>query len=693
MKNAAEKVDHTLTVVSNLITKLKFNEYVVQYGNETARNYYTVTKIHHELRSNLSAFYNFGYTIDLTKHGDDLVITPERTEQKARYLAERGFAPLTEAQWSAIRKLHAPYTLETANPAGSNDITLIQKMASSGEDVLLFYTTLRGDYLLPEQQPGTPEAFGILLDGKPLLLRVSADFQPEALLAELAQGALPSSGSMDGKEYVSYSARSAVMPNWQMFYIAPKYSFLASMKQTLPLPRVILLGLLVCFGVALAYWIANKMYRPVRNAVRLFHGFETQEGKDEFRFINETAAKIQLANVQLTTAMKHNRLTLKEKCLRDLLYGLIPEEKLAAALRQHQLDKLKPRLTVGIIEFVHYETLIEQYAKEAILTFKSQTLLIIREHLELHMTAELFDLDHKRLAVIVQGDRMEIIKKTMLQALHSLEDDTEFGVVLALGHPAHSVAEIEHSYRSAVQVLGFRTVTDRRSVIAAGDIDLRAHNPFSYSLDLERELISSVIRGKREHAHTILSGLLADYGEPWSKETINQFAFAIQATLHRIGQQLHQPLQTLVPGRRAPGYELQQCEDTEQLRQKTLAMFDRVIDRILSEQEVLDSTLVEQMTAYIRENYTRDLSLTDVAEHFNFSPGYISTAFKQHTGENFKDYLNKYRVDQAKEILDRRKMKIGELALMVGCNNANTFIRMFRKYEGVSPGQYSKLKA
>lgn len=53
--------------------------------------------------------------------------------------------------------------------------------------------------------------------------------------------------------------------------------------------------------------------------------------------------------------------------------------------------------------------------------------------------------------------------------------------------------------------------------------------------------------------------------------------------------------------------------------------------------------------------------------------------------------MNFYRVQQAKEIMRQQKdIKIGDLALMVGCNNANTFIRMFRKYEGLAPGQYAK---
>lgn len=98
--------------------------------------------------------------------------------------------------------------------------------------------------------------------------------------------------------------------------------------------------------------------------------------------------------------------------------------------------------------------------------------------------------------------------------------------------------------------------------------------------------------------------------------------------------------------------------------------------------------MAEKMINYIKANYSRDISLTDIAEYFNMSPCYLSTMFKHYTGENFKDYLNYYRVKKAKEYLQKGKMKMGTVAKLVGCNSINTFIRIFKKYEGVPPGQF-----
>ena len=56
---------------------------------------------------------------------------------------------------------------------------------------------------------------------------------------------------------------------------------------------------------------------------------------------------------------------------------------------------------------------------------------------------------------------------------------------------------------------------------------------------------------------------------------------------------------------------------------------------------------------------------------------------------NFKDFLNRYRIEKAKEILrDDPSIKIVDLSAMVGFNSSNSFIRVFSKYEGITPGAY-----
>ncbi|MED4780966.1 helix-turn-helix transcriptional regulator [Brevibacillus choshinensis] len=58
--------------------------------------------------------------------------------------------------------------------------------------------------------------------------------------------------------------------------------------------------------------------------------------------------------------------------------------------------------------------------------------------------------------------------------------------------------------------------------------------------------------------------------------------------------------------------------------------------------------------------------------------------FKSQIGEGLLDYIHKYRIEQAKPMMRGKLVSIAEIACLVGYNDAATFIRVFKKYEGIT---------
>ena len=56
------------------------------------------------------------------------------------------------------------------------------------------------------------------------------------------------------------------------------------------------------------------------------------------------------------------------------------------------------------------------------------------------------------------------------------------------------------------------------------------------------------------------------------------------------------------------------------------------------------------------------------------------------------DYIARLRVDKAKALIDSTELSMSEIASNVGFNNVRTFLRTFRKFEGITPSQYHELK-
>ena len=67
---------------------------------------------------------------------------------------------------------------------------------------------------------------------------------------------------------------------------------------------------------------------------------------------------------------------------------------------------------------------------------------------------------------------------------------------------------------------------------------------------------------------------------------------------------------------------------------------------------------------------------------------YLNSKFKSFTGYTFNDYLNRYRMQKAVDLLKENKYKVYEIADLVGFSDYKYFIKVFKKYVGCSPAKF-----
>jgi YesN/AraC family two-component response regulator len=84
------------------------------------------------------------------------------------------------------------------------------------------------------------------------------------------------------------------------------------------------------------------------------------------------------------------------------------------------------------------------------------------------------------------------------------------------------------------------------------------------------------------------------------------------------------------------------------------------------------------------------LSLTSIADRFKITPQYVSMVFKRQKSENIKDFISKVKLDKAKELLTDSSMTMADIAQKLGYANELGVFRLFKKYEGITPGAYKK---
>jgi two-component system response regulator YesN len=103
------------------------------------------------------------------------------------------------------------------------------------------------------------------------------------------------------------------------------------------------------------------------------------------------------------------------------------------------------------------------------------------------------------------------------------------------------------------------------------------------------------------------------------------------------------------------------------------------------------SPVIGQILSQIHENCSEELSLKSLSAKYNIHPVYLGRLFQKETGESFSEYVNRVRIERAKELLGDARLKVNEIARMVGYWEMGYFYKQFKKHVGISPTDYKAL--
>jgi AraC-like DNA-binding protein len=92
--------------------------------------------------------------------------------------------------------------------------------------------------------------------------------------------------------------------------------------------------------------------------------------------------------------------------------------------------------------------------------------------------------------------------------------------------------------------------------------------------------------------------------------------------------------------------------------------------------------------SYLREHYRETVTAQELGDSLNFHPVYIARCMQKHFGCSPFEYLQRFRIEQAKLLLLRTDLPVNRVAEEVGFHNASYFSTCFLKYEGMTPRQY-----
>ncbi len=284
-----------------------------------------------------------------------------------------------------------------------------------------------------------------------------------------------------------------------------------------------------------------------------------------------------------------------------------------------------------------------------------------------------------------EGSAEEGLVQRAADILAQLRKVGHVNVRVGIGAACRRPADLSRSMEQARTAL---FMADRGEQVIL--YDRQSHesaDAYYYPLEEERRLIHTVRSGNEAETRLILQGI---YTENFVKRKLRR------ALLDQLGHELEGTL-TKLTGSMPPDAQRKSAVSAGGLFPDPV--FDRLCGRIVglcacfseSRHTPLEA-LVQQIMEYLETAYADgNLSLNNLADRFDISEAYLSRIFKEHAGENFTACLERIRLQHAQRMLAQTRIPIQDIVSRVGYTYYDTFRKAFKRFYGVTPGEYRSL--
>jgi YesN/AraC family two-component response regulator len=211
-----------------------------------------------------------------------------------------------------------------------------------------------------------------------------------------------------------------------------------------------------------------------------------------------------------------------------------------------------------------------------------------------------------------------------------------------------------------------------------------------YPMDKERELLEALRRGDTQTGRGILNELLAvlHFSNPNQFKNIQYRAIELAILISRIGAGPGLTSEILLEANNKYLDSIQAACNIEELTDALYRIVDDVAAHVFSFQGARHASALKKAEYFILENFTRKISLNEIANASGFSTPYFSTIFKEEMGENFSSYLNRLRVEKASYLLVHTNHSLNNITRACGFEDQSWFSKIFKAYTGISPRKY-----
>ncbi len=228
------------------------------------------------------------------------------------------------------------------------------------------------------------------------------------------------------------------------------------------------------------------------------------------------------------------------------------------------------------------------------------------------------------------------------------------------------------------------------AIYSARDRLTTGHWENAYPIEYEKQLRQTVIAGDKAGAQRLLNELLGHIycADDFDLSRIRPRVIELIVVLSRASIEAGADSREVFLYNDAYMQQISRFTNIEDLSVWITGVMHRFVQQTFDFAQVKHSDVVFKTMEYIRQNYDRKLSLDDIAQHVYLSRSYLSSLFREETGQTLFSYINRVRVEKSKLFLMDSSVSLAEAAAQCGFEDQSYFTKVFRKITGMSPKQY-----
>ena len=389
--------------------------------------------------------------------------------------------------------------------------------------------------------------------------------------------------------------------------------------------------------------------------------------------VQNVGRKLNLAAVEVAHTPDEDSVTLMDNTLWRFLNGEIERNDCLERLDLYNIQFDEPHYAISIVSFEYFQD--------------TAMMRQVRDFIEEQYNAICLLSPHQELLVIFGGtDKQDILKKNQDLVEQFGKNEWETGsFYVTLGRTIKGIGALEESYALAREHNLMQPYLEPNVLILDG-LATKRQDEIKRHQELRENLVKGLLHmneGALDKLDVFFDTVTKE-SKYISTQVAKKYILDLISYIHYSIQPDELPLYTASVERMVYATNIQQLK-------VILQEYCQELMLTIQNQGKMRSPIVQNVLNYIHVHYDEGLSLKIMGQKFHVNAIYLGQLFQKEVGVVFSDYLNRYRLEKAKELLKTTHFRVGQIGEKVGYSDSTYFYKQFRRVVGITPSEWRKI--